>query len=80
MHPEFLKAALRVAGYTAARLADELGVSRSMVTRVLDGKARSKRIEMRIAEVIGKPADELWTRDAKPTLRRDRASSTVAIV
>ncbi|EON13058.1 helix-turn-helix domain-containing protein [Pandoraea sp. SD6-2] len=70
MHPEFIKAALRIEGFSAARLADELGVSRSMVTRVLDGIARSQRIEARVAAIVGRPIEELWIRESKPTLRR----------
>ncbi len=44
---------LRCEGYTQQRLAVELGVSRSMVNRVIHGKSVSRRIRERIAELIG---------------------------
>jgi lambda repressor-like predicted transcriptional regulator len=68
MHPEEIKAALRMKGFTLAALADELGKSRSMVTHVVHGYARSQKIEERICQILGKPRDTIWK--AKPSLRR----------
>lgn len=68
MHPEEIKAALRIKGITLVSLALELGLSRSMVTQVVHGYARSKRVEERIAKALGKPVKSIWQH--KPTLRR----------
>ncbi len=71
MHPEEIKAALRIQGVTLAALAQELSLSRSMVTQVIHGYARSKRVEERIAQILGKPVEGIWKH--KPTLRRAKA-------
>lgn len=68
MHPEEIKAALRIKGITLVSLATELGLSRSMVTQVIHGYARSKRVEDRIALALGKPVAAIWNH--KPALRR----------
>lgn len=73
MHPEEIKAALRMQGVTLAALADEAGVSRSMVSHVVNGYAKSAHLMERISQVIGKPVDVIWK--SKPALRR--AASTV---
>lgn len=77
MHPEQIKAAIRMAGTTPAAVADELLVSRSMVSHVISGAAKSARIAARIAEITGLTVSTLWPpKPAKPTLRRPNASST----
>ncbi|GKT20034.1 helix-turn-helix domain-containing protein [Acidovorax sp. SUPP2522] len=77
MHPEEIKAAIRMKGTTPTALADELKVSRSMVSHVINGKAKSARIATRIVQVIGLPADKIWpTKAAAPKLRRDRAGAS----
>lgn len=68
MHPEEIKAALRMRGVTLSALADEAGVSRSMVSHVVNGYARSAHLMERISKVIGKPVDAIWK--SKPVLRR----------
>jgi lambda repressor-like predicted transcriptional regulator len=70
MHPEEIKAALRMKGFTLAALADELKRSRSMVTHVVHGHARSKDIELRISQILGKSRETIWK--AKPSLRRTK--------
>lgn len=72
MHPEEIKAALRIKGVTLAALADQCGVSRSMVTHVIHGYARSAHIQERISQILGKPVDAIWKH--KPVLRRTRAA------
>ncbi len=69
MHPEEIKAALRIKGVTLTALAQEMGLSRSMVTQVIYGYARSKRVEERIAQILGKSINAIWTMP-KPVLRR----------
>jgi lambda repressor-like predicted transcriptional regulator len=68
MHPEEIKAALRIQGVTLTALADEVGVSRSMVTHVIHSHARSAHVMERIANILGKPVASIWS--SKPTLRR----------
>ena len=71
MHPEEIKAAMRIAGTTPAMLADELQVAPSSVSQVIAGLIRSKRIQLRISQIISKPVDVIWPK--KPAvLRRSR--------
>lgn len=60
MHPEMIKALIRIGGTTPAALADELGVSRMTVSHVIHGRGVSARIAARIASVVKKPIAELW--------------------
>ena len=76
MHPEEIKAALRMKGMTLTVLAEEVGVSRSMVTHVIHGHARSSHIMDRIAKIIGKPAASIWI--GKPILRRAKPTKAPA--
>ncbi|MDF1483714.1 helix-turn-helix domain-containing protein [Ramlibacter sp. H39-3-26] len=71
MHPEEIKAALRIKGVTLTALAGELKLSRSMVTQVIYGYARSRRVQERIAKIIGKPINAIWLTQ-KPRLRRQK--------
>lgn len=71
MHPEQIKALIRMQGTTPAAIADELQVSRSMVSLVVNGTAKSARIAEKIAAITGVAVIELWPpTPAKPTLRR----------
>lgn len=76
MHPEEIKAALRMKGVTLAALGAEVGVSRSMVTHVIHGYARSAHVMKRISQVIEKPVDAIWA--AKPALRRAKPAAKVS--
>lgn len=78
MHPEEIKAALRIKGVTLAALAEELSLSRSMVTQVIHGYARSKRVEDRIAEILCKSVETIWKH--KPSLRRAKVVAVGAVV
>ena len=69
MHPEEIKAALRIKGVTLTALAAKLGLSRSMVTQVIHGYARSKKVEELIAQILGKPVTAIWAAP-KPRLRK----------
>lgn len=71
MHPADIKSELAKKDFTAAIIADELGVSRTAVSSVISGRSKSARIAKRIAEIIGKPIDEIW--EIKTGLRRNRA-------
>lgn len=81
MHPEQIKAAIRMSGTTAAVLADELGVSRSAFAIVIHGRGTSARIKARIAKAIDKPVEVIWPPKATPVLRRAspaKAANSVA--
>lgn len=71
MHPEEIKAAIRIAGKTAAMIADELGVSQSSVSHVINQRSHSEKIETHIADLIRKPRDVLFPK--KPSLLRRSA-------
>lgn len=60
MHPEQIKAELRIAGVTPASIADELGISRATVSQVIHGNGVSSRVSARISEVLGKPTSLIW--------------------
>jgi len=77
MHPEEIKAAMRMKGITPTALADELKVANSSVSQVISGRATSARIAGRIAEIIGKPVEFIWPPKNKPVLRRMKAASGV---
>lgn len=70
MHPEEIKAALRMQGITPAALADDMGVANSSVSQVISGRATSARISARIAKIIGKPVAEIWPPKNNPLVRR----------
>lgn len=71
MHPEQIKAAMRMAGTTPAMLCDELGVAASSVSQTISGHIKSKRIQSRIAQIVGKPVEAIWPNQV--VLRRSRA-------
>lgn len=60
MHPEEIKAALSIAGYRQVRLAHDLNVAQSVVSRVIAGHTRSGPIEQRISEITGIATKTLW--------------------
>lgn len=72
MHPEMIKAHIRMCGTTPAAIADELGVTRTAVASVIELKMKSARIRAHIAQLLGKPEAVIWPNGAKarPILRR----------
>lgn len=74
MHPEEIKAAMRIAGITPAMLASELGVANSTISVVIHGRGQSARIKTRISKVIGKPVATIWPDDGRPKLQRPKGS------
>lgn len=71
MHPEEIKAALRIAGITPAMLADELQVAKSSISQTISGRIRSERIQTRISEILKKPVSVIWPGAVR--LQRSRA-------
>lgn len=79
MHPEQIKAAMRMKGITPTALADEMGVSNSTMSQVISGRSVSARIRERIAAVTGYTVDAMWPPSARrPVLRRTRAQVVAA--
>lgn len=70
MHPEEIKAALRIKGVTQAMLADELEVAPSSIHQTITGRIQSERIQKRISKIIGKPIAQIWIKQI--SLRRSR--------
>lgn len=70
MHPEEIKAKIRMQGVTGAQIADDLGVSRTAVSSVIAGRSTSNRIANYISNLVGIPTDKLWP--PQPKLRRNR--------
>lgn len=66
MHPELIKAHIRMCGTTPAAIADELGVTRTAVAYVITNKMKSARIRAHIARLLGKPEAAIWPEGAKP--------------
>lgn len=78
MHPEQIKADIRIAGSTPAFIADELDVSRATVSQVIHGRGTSARIQKHISKIIGKPISQIWPpRKKLPQVKRQaRAGGT----
>lgn len=74
MHPEEIKAAMRIAGTTPAMLADKLGISSGSVSVVIHGKAESARVKAGIAGIIGKPVTAIWPDTGRKKLQRPPGS------
>lgn len=58
-HKEFIKASLRIQGYTLKEVALKLNLDKSTVIHVLGGR-RSKRVESFIANVLGEAPETIW--------------------
>lgn len=76
MHPEEIKAALRMKGVTLAALADQLGISRSTVCLIVGGKGTSARVQNAVANLVGKPVSAIWPPKPSSGLRRAKAGKT----
>jgi len=50
---------------TSAEIARECNVSRSYISHVVSGRAKSERIRQIIASKLGKGIDELWPKNQK---------------
>jgi lambda repressor-like predicted transcriptional regulator len=60
MHPLDIQAAIKKTGINQRKLAEKLGVSNSLISRVIFGTAKSQRVQDYIATRIKKPVSELW--------------------
>ena len=60
-HPEQIKAAVRMAtGKSLSALSIEWGLGRKAISNTIGRPDYSAPIERRIAELLGKPAHEIW--------------------
>lgn len=60
MHPSMIKSALAQSGTSQRQVAQEVGVKETVVSAVVNGKARSARVEQRISELTDIPLYRLW--------------------
>ncbi|MDP7142656.1 MAG: helix-turn-helix domain-containing protein [Alphaproteobacteria bacterium] len=58
MHPEEIKAAIRMRGVTLGELAERWGFHRTAITHVLTREL--PHVEARIAQFLGKSPHEIW--------------------
>lgn len=79
MHPEMIKAEMRILGVTPAALADKMEISSTAVNMVIAGKQRSHRVMTEISRLLGKPIDSIWPPKNTGLRRRPRASSLAAV-
>lgn len=60
MEPKEIKKDLASKKYNQPMIAKELGVTQTAVSLVISGKSKSYKIRSHIAEIVGKPYEELW--------------------
>ena len=60
MHPEQIKAAIRMRGTTPSAIAQELGISRMAVSHVIHGRGVSAKVARAISQVTGIAIGVLW--------------------
>lgn len=60
MKPNEIRAALLIKDVRPADIARELSCSRAAISDVIGGKLKSKRIQEKIAKIIGKEPSEIW--------------------
>ncbi|WP_422847614.1 helix-turn-helix domain-containing protein [Acidovorax sp. M14] len=76
MHPEQIKAEIRMQGTTPAAIADGLGLSRMTVSNVIHGRTKSARVASEISRVLKKPLATLWPVQYGPKQRRSLKRSS----
>ena len=74
MHPELIKAELRIKGITPAVIAEKLDLHYSTVSQVIRGVGTSARVQKAIAKVLGKAVAEIWPPKSS-ALRRAKTST-----
>jgi lambda repressor-like predicted transcriptional regulator len=77
MHPELIKAEMRMRGVTPAALADQLGLTRPSVTSVINGKQTSRPVMDAVAKVLDRKVSDLWPQ-VKPATGLRRSKKAVA--
>lgn len=72
MHPEEIKAAVRMTGVTLTALAIKAGLSESACRSAL--RKRTRRADQAIADQIGRPLEEIWPSRYATRHERDQSS------
>ncbi len=60
MHPELITAQLRICGQSSAHIAQRLGVSRALVSRVIRGSRSNARVQRAIARALALPVRSIF--------------------
>jgi lambda repressor-like predicted transcriptional regulator len=60
MHPEQIKAEIRMRGTTPAAIADSLHLSRMTVSNVIHSRSKSRRVAAAISKLIKRPMEQIW--------------------
>lgn len=60
MHPLDIQAEIKKTGTNQRKLAETLGVSECLISRIIYGTAKSQRVQKYIATRINKPVSDLW--------------------
>ncbi|WP_423458016.1 helix-turn-helix domain-containing protein [Ottowia sp. VDI28] len=66
MHPEQIKAEIRMRGTTPAAIADSLHLSRQTVSNVIHSRVTSRKVANAISAIIGKPVGRIWPGHYEP--------------
>lgn len=59
---------LRKRGLTLAMIADEVGCSKSFVSKILKQQRKNEEVELFVAEALGIPVDQLWQLEFRDSL------------
>lgn len=78
MHPELIKAELRIKGVTPAVIAERLDLHYSTVSQVIRGVGTSARVQKAIAKVLGKTVADLWPPKTSALRRAKTATNNSA--
>ncbi len=60
MHPEQIKAEIRMKGATPSSLADGMDRSRMLISNVIHGRVVSRPVAKHISAFLGKSLNDLW--------------------
>jgi lambda repressor-like predicted transcriptional regulator len=60
MHPEQIKAEIRMKGATPSSLADGMDRSRMLISNVIHGRVVSRLVAKQISAFLGKSLNDLW--------------------
>ncbi len=72
MTPTEIRIALIRSGKTQAQLAVEIGVSRTMIFKLIEGQTVSERVERGIAQAVGLEVERIWPSRYLNRVRRKR--------
>ncbi len=67
MHPEQIKAEIRMRGTTPAAIADDLSLTPMTVSNVIHGRTTSRKVALAISSIIHKPLGKIWPGRYEPT-------------